>query len=420
MDGKVRLALGTFVLSAFLAAQGMASAETQAARDGLAFRQEDQLAAARAALASRQTDPARGAPLLVKANETCHPNLILCGQVVQSTLATTDCSTSGGYADLWAFPAYSPQAAASGLTSPDFAGLFGLVDPTGTVIDAAEAPVGGFATFADYLTIPGNYEILVAAQQTSANKTGGYTLDLVCVSGAGSRCNADAATLCLLQHRFRIQVGWHNQFNDTYGFGRAVTSTDSVGFFSFGDPSNIELLVKILNFGDSIKVFYGELTNLEFSVAVSDMDDPAQRTKTYSNTPGNCGGIDADFLHGSRSVAAAAASGGGCKPDKNTICLLNRRFALTMTWHNQFNDTSGVGGSVRLSDVTGAFYFTDKSDLELVAKVIDFGDRIAVFYGSLSNLEYDLTVTDTSSGAQKVYHNAAGNECGGLDNTAFP
>jgi hypothetical protein len=75
---------------------------------------------------------------------------------------------------------------------------------------------------------------------------------------------------------------------------------------------------------------------------------------------------------------------------------------------------------VPISDLTGAFFFADPSDLEVVAKVIDFGDRIAVYYGTLSDLEYDLTVTDTESGVQKVYHNPAGTYCGGLDNTAFP
>jgi hypothetical protein len=53
-------------------------------------------------------------------------------------------------------------------------------------------------------------------------------------------------------------------------------------------------------------------------------------------------------------------------------------------------------------------------------KVIDYGDRIDFFYGTLSDLEYTLTVTDTNTGQTKSYHNAAGNYCGGLDGGAFP
>jgi hypothetical protein len=362
-----------------------------------------------------------GEVLRSKANETCQPNLILCGQSVQSTLTTSDCSVSGGFADGWFFPNYSRQAVGVAMSTQDFDPLMGLFDPAGNILAAAEAPAGDVASMGAFLESSGNFEILVSAQDTSVAKTGSYLLTLEC--GADSFCTPDTATMCLQQRRFRVQVAWHNQFNNTYGFGRAIARTDSAGFFSFGDPNNIELLVKLLDFGNgTFKVFYGELTDLQFSVAISDMNDPLAFTKTYSNSPGDCGGIDQDFLQGEEANVASAEAGAknACTPNENTICLLNRRFAMTMTWHNQFNNTSGAGGAVPVSDLTGAFFFTDKSDLELVAKVIDFGDRIAVFYGSLSNLEYDLTVTDTSTGVQKTYNNPPGQYCGGLDNTAFP
>jgi hypothetical protein len=358
-----------------------------------------------------------------KANETCAPNLILCGQLVHSSLATTDCSTSEGFADLWFFPNYTRQAVGSALSSPDFDVLLGLADPDNNILAADQAPAGGIASVGAFLGSFGNFKLLAAAQSSSAAKTGNYIINLICSGSDAGRCASDVATMCLQQDRFRIQVGWHNQFDDTYGFGRAIRRTDSGGFYSFGDPNNIELLVKVLDFGGGVfKVFYGELTDLEFSIAISDMDDPLQFTKTYTNTAGDCGAIDQDFLNSKRAEARppAGPESGRCRPDKNTICLLGGRFALTMNWHNQYNDTSGAGGAVPISDLTGSFFFSDQSDLELVAKVIDFGDRIAVFYGALSDLEYDLTVTDTASGVQKVYHNAPGNYCGGLDNTAFP
>jgi len=54
-----------------------------------------------------------------------------------------------------------------------------------------------------------------------------------------------------------------------------------------------------------------------------------------------------------------------------------------------------------------------------LVKVLNLGDRIAVFYGTLSDLEYMLTVTDTRTGQVKTYHNAAGTLCGGRDDSAF-
>jgi hypothetical protein len=195
-----------------------------------------------------------------------------------------------------------------------------------------------------------------------------------------------------------------------------------VGFFSFGDPSNIELLFKILNFGDVFKVFYGELTNLQFSIAVTDMKTDI--TKTYTNSPGDCGGVDQSAFAslGTNELAdrvSGSATSGACRAGRDTLCLLGRRFSATVDWHNPGNGQSGSGSTVALSDVTGSFYFTDPSNVELMVKMIDFGDRVAVFYGALSDLEYTIHVTDTATGAVKTYHSTAGKLCGGLDNSAF-
>jgi hypothetical protein len=54
-----------------------------------------------------------------------------------------------------------------------------------------------------------------------------------------------------------------------------------------------------------------------------------------------------------------------------------------------------------------------------LVKLVQFPDRIAFFYGTLSDLDYTITVSDRSSGATKTYHNPAGRYCGGLDNNAF-
>ncbi|HEV3073720.1 MAG TPA: hypothetical protein VHB47_04815 [Thermoanaerobaculia bacterium] len=236
---------------------------------------------------------------------------------------------------------------------------------------------------------------------------------------------------CSNHGRFSVEVAWQNQFNGTSGKGVVVpaASSDVTLAFSFGDPANIELLVKLLDFGDVVKLFYGELTDLHFQITVA---DTAHGTvKTYSNTPGDCGAIDDAAFPGqepapaagaaavSRAAAAGAAPMGSCHPTATTLCLLNGRFAATVTWQNQFNGVIGVGMAGPLSSETGTFYFTDPTDKELLVKILDFGDRIGVFYGTLSNLQYTLQVTDTSTGGTKTYFNPPGNYCGGIDN-AFP
>jgi hypothetical protein len=240
------------------------------------------------------------------------------------------------------------------------------------------------------------------------------------------RCRADAQTLCLLGGRFNVQLTWQNQFDGSTGVGRAVAATDVTGYFSFGDPANIELLIKVLDFGTAIKVFYGELTNLHFTLTVTDVQTGT--VKSYGNTTGDCGGIDQSF---GASMAGSAASTGGklaflagrasgsCRPDATTLCLLSGRFAVKVNWSNPGNGTSGQGGANALSNLVGTFYFTDRSNVELMTKVVPFPDRVVFFYGALSDLPYTIQVTDTVNGSVKSYQSTAGKLCGGLDNSAF-
>ncbi len=262
--------------------------------------------------------------------------------------------------------------------------------------------------------------------------------------GGNGTCTPGGLNLCLESRRFQAQVTWSNQFNNTAGVGHALVGTDSTGYFYFTDPTNTELVVKILNFGSVYKVFYGELTDLEFTLTITDTH--TGKVREYHNTPGDCGAIDEmafpalgsapqpaaaespatsaeespDAGSAIPGAIAAAAEKGSCAPGSGTLCLLGRRFAVSVTWMNQFNGTSGTGRAKSQSDLSGLFTFTDPTDVELVLKVVPFTDRVAFFYAALSDFEYDITVTDTRDGSTKTYHNPAGTYCGGLDNDAFP
>jgi len=231
---------------------------------------------------------------------------------------------------------------------------------------------------------------------------------------AAGHCSPGSLALCLAGQRFQVQVAWSNQFDGTSGVGHAVVGTDSTGYFYFTDPSNYELIVKILDFGTVFKVFYGELTDLQFTITVT--DTRTGHLKKYTNTTGDCGGIDQTSFPAVAPTPAKAA----CAPGKGTLCLLDRRFAVSVTWQNQFNGTAGAGAPRSLSDLSGLFTFTDPTDVELVLKVVPFSDRIAFFYSALSDFAYAITVTDTAGGKTKTYQNPAGTFCGGIDNDAFP
>lgn len=266
----------------------------------------------------------------------------------------------------------------------------------------------------------------IAALQALYKKGGGG-------GGGGTKppasgCPAGTApdTLCLLKGRFHVTGTWQNQFDGSSGVVKPIVNSDLAGFFYFTDPRNIELIVKILDFGSEIKVFYSQLTDFEFEMTV--VDTATGVTKTYANTAGNCGDIDhAAFATaappaGTLDFATAAVTteaAGACRADADTLCLLDNRFALEVAWRNQYSGATGIGTPRKLSNLTGAFWFTQPSNLEILIKTLDFGDKILVIYGSLSDFEYSIRVTDTTTGAVKVYQNAAGNFCGGLDDNAF-
>ncbi len=114
-------------------------------------------------------------------------------------------------------------------------------------------------------------------------------------SHPASPCVEDASTLCLLDGRFAVTVEWYDHHNDRTGVGGAVPYADRSGFFWFFRQDNVELAVKILDgtlANGHFWVFYGALTDVGYTLTVSDTAS-GHAVETYVNEPGNvCGGAD--------------------------------------------------------------------------------------------------------------------------------
>lgn len=113
----------------------------------------------------------------------------------------------------------------------------------------------------------------------------GMTGDIT-VASAPAPCTPGANTLCLNGGRFKAELRWRIPDGST-GQGVAVPldfAPDS-GLFYFFQPSNIEMLVKVLNACvppfDRYWVFYAATTNVEFTLTVTDTQTGA--VKTYTN-----------------------------------------------------------------------------------------------------------------------------------------
>jgi Viral BACON domain len=99
-----------------------------------------------------------------------------------------------------------------------------------------------------------------------------------------SGCTADATTLCLSSGRFKVKVAWQAVHLGTSGTGQAVPLTSDTGYFWFFGSSNVELVIKVVD-GTPVNgkfwVFYGALSNVQYTITVTDMETGA--VVGYSN-----------------------------------------------------------------------------------------------------------------------------------------
>jgi len=93
--------------------------------------------------------------------------------------------------------------------------------------------------------------------------------------------------LLLNGDRFRVDVEWED-FQGNTGVGHGVELTSDTGYFWFFRDTNVELVIKVLD-GRPVNghwwVFYGALSNVEYTVTVT--DTLTNRVMTYINPSGN-------------------------------------------------------------------------------------------------------------------------------------
>ncbi|HEX6085258.1 MAG TPA: NF038122 family metalloprotease [Thermoanaerobaculia bacterium] len=112
-------------------------------------------------------------------------------------------------------------------------------------------------------------------------------------------CVANATTVCLLSDRFRVSVAFINQFANPPAPGNflgaklvAGVQNPDVATFGISSAQAIEVVVRIQDtrpFGlNRFDVYYGGLTDLEYTVTV--VDTVTGTTRSYRNPPGTVGG----------------------------------------------------------------------------------------------------------------------------------
>ena len=243
-------------------------------------------------------------------------------------------------------------------------------------------------------------------------------------------CVPGPTTLCLSDGRFKVTTRWETSDGQS-GSGRAVAITADVGYFTFFDPRNIEMAVKVLNGCSSNGSFWtyaGGLTNVYVVMTVTDSRTGA--VKTYTNPQGapfrpiqdtrafeTCAaGATSGATHDASAaglsippsvVESVDEAAGPCVPNATTLCLSNSRYQVRARWVTR-DGASGAGKVINLTGDTGAFWFFGSSNVEMLVKVLNgcgLNSRYWTFAGGFTNVNVILTVTDVETGAVKTYTN---------------
>ena len=118
-------------------------------------------------------------------------------------------------------------------------------------------------------------------------------------------------------------------------------------------------------------------------------------------------------------------SRGACQADRETLCLQDSRYAVTVDWRKPDGQT-GVGGVVaaaRTND-SGLFTFFSPDNWEVLIKVLDgcaLTGHVWVYAASTTDLGYTIRVTDTVTETAKEYRSEPGVPAVTItDATAFP
>jgi hypothetical protein len=96
-----------------------------------------------------------------------------------------------------------------------------------------------------------------------------------------------------------------------------------------------------------------------------------------------------------------------CVANATTLCLSNSRYQVRTQWVAR-DGASGAGQVINLTGDTGAFWFFNPSNVEMVVKVLNacgLNSRYWTFAGGLTDVNVIMTVTDTQTGIVKTYTN---------------
>jgi ELWxxDGT repeat protein len=192
---------------------------------------------------------------------------------------------------------------------------------------------------------------------------------------------------------------------------RAVSSSPEASGLSQLTPAGDRLFFTAWDFPHGVELWQSDGTAAGTRLAADLAPEGASSSPDQLTAAGDRLFFTADDGVTGRELWTFPLSGAAsCQPSDTRLCLAASRFRVEIAWKD-FQGHTGVGHAVTLTADTGYFWFFDPANVETVVKVLDaraLNGAFWVFYGALSNVEYEITVTDTATGLTHRYFNPSG------------
>ena len=309
---------------------------------------------------------------------------------------------------------------------------------------------------------PATYRAYRVAARNAGGRSSSTSEASAVTLGEAGPCVENGQTLCLNEGRFEVTAQWATADGAT-GVGGSTPLTEDTGAFWFFDPSNVEMVVKLLDgcgLNEHFWVFAGGLTDTEVQLTVVDtetgiagtwfnpegtllspvQDNEAFETCEADETAATVGAATArasrrlarrfdpdrevqlalERLRATRAEQPQSAPG-ECKADDRTLCLEKGRFRVRLDWETEDEET-GAGTGLPLSGDTGLFWFFEPDNIEIVIKVLDgcaVNGHRWVFAGGLTDVAVEMSVVDVQTGATRNYVNRLGRPFRPVKDTEF-
>ncbi|MFN2632311.1 MAG: hypothetical protein ABR610_02745 [Thermoanaerobaculia bacterium] len=154
--------------------------------------------------------------------------------------------------------------------------------------------------------------------------------------------------------------------------------------------------------------------------AISEFPIPTAGGAPTEITSGPDGNVWFTEFNGDR--IARVALQGFCVPNSSTLCLNKARFQVQVAWDVSAQGKTGEGKAIPLTGDTGAFWFFSANNIEIVVKVVDgrtFNGKFWVFIGSLTDVDFRVTIRDLEADHVNTYVHTGGTLQSFSDTAAF-